>query len=411
MKSLACFIVKLLDLLLPKRDIIYFHGHVGNYCGNSKYMYKYMVESYKNKKINIVPLWISKSNKDTKKIEEENGAGFIVPSQSRKDRIFLLFKLLVARYIVVTSIGDLWQYRKCLNKSNRIIIQTSNGITIKSGWFMTPLIKKPFVIQKKTQDIDFFLVSSEIERYFFSSTVLQDPRKFVITGEQRNDQFALQKKNTQLLKEELYHILEIGLEKKIAPKLILYAPSHRDAGILGKNYCTAPKFFPFKDFNSTGLIKELSENNWHIVIRSHIQAARFDTNEYDGLEELIDSGYVHFMGGDLVPDVNDYAILFDLIITDYSGVFLDFLCLDKPVLFIPYDLEKYTRERGLMFDYDLFTPGPKVLSQLDFIDEAKKLISDEMYYLDKRRYVKKIYFKYDDAHACERAVKLITPIS
>ena len=268
MKSLACFIVKLLDLLLPKRDIIYFHGHVGNYCGNSKYMYKYMVESYKNKKINIVPLWISKSNKDTKKIEEENGAGFIVPSQSRKDRIFLLFKLLVARYIVVTSIGDLWQYRKCLNKSNRIIIQTSNGITIKSGWFMTPLIKKPFVIQKKTQDIDFFLVSSEIERYFFSSTVLQDPRKFVITGEQRNDQFALQKKNTQLLKEELYHILEIGLEKKIAPKLILYAPSHRDAGILGKNYCTAPKFFPFKDFNSTGLIKELSEEEFQVTVKT-----------------------------------------------------------------------------------------------------------------------------------------------
>ena len=36
---------------------------------------------------------------------------------------------------------------------------------------------------------------------------------------------------------------------------------------------------------------------------------------------------------------------------------------NRPILFFPYDLEYYRDEdRGLIFDYEEFTPGPKVYS-------------------------------------------------
>jgi CDP-glycerol glycerophosphotransferase (TagB/SpsB family) len=44
----------------------------------------------------------------------------------------------------------------------------------------------------------------------------------------------------------------------------------------------------------------------------------------------------------------------------YSSKYLDFLLLDRQVMFLPYDLEYYKEARGFMVDdFDKWTPGPK----------------------------------------------------
>ena len=50
----------------------------------------------------------------------------------------------------------------------------------------------------------------------------------------------------------------------------------------------------------------------------------------------------------------------DLLITDYSSIFFDFLLTDKPVLFYPYDKDDYlTKDRSMYDEYDTVTPGHK----------------------------------------------------
>ncbi len=53
----------------------------------------------------------------------------------------------------------------------------------------------------------------------------------------------------------------------------------------------------------------------------------------------------------------------DLLLTDYSSIYFDFLLLDRPLLFNPYDLERYkATNRTLLFDYERMTPGAKALT-------------------------------------------------
>ena len=48
----------------------------------------------------------------------------------------------------------------------------------------------------------------------------------------------------------------------------------------------------------------------------------------------------------VVPSVNDLLPVCDCLICDYSALYHDFLLLDKPLIMVPYDMEKILKERG-----------------------------------------------------------------
>ncbi len=69
-------------------------------------------------------------------------------------------------------------------------------------------------------------------------------------------------------------------------------------------------------------------------------------------------GLDHVSTLDGVDDIYPLLDAFDVLVTDYSSVFLDFLLLDRPVVFYAPDLETYRAERGFYYDYETFVPGP-----------------------------------------------------
>jgi CDP-glycerol glycerophosphotransferase (TagB/SpsB family) len=81
-------------------------------------------------------------------------------------------------------------------------------------------------------------------------------------------------------------------------------------------------------------------------------------NDQARLPDLAGLSRVH-----LIPSsVDPYPILphTDALISDYSSIFFDYLLLDRPLVFYPYDLDDYrTYSRALYDDYDTVTPGPK----------------------------------------------------
>ena len=75
----------------------------------------------------------------------------------------------------------------------------------------------------------------------------------------------------------------------------------------------------------------------------------------------------------------DYINLFDALITDYSSIYLDYMLLERPIIFLPYDLKDYENSVGFTMDYNENTPGEKPTTQKDFIDILTKIKNTPKY--------------------------------
>ncbi|MCL2298920.1 MAG: CDP-glycerol glycerophosphotransferase family protein, partial [Firmicutes bacterium] len=62
----------------------------------------------------------------------------------------------------------------------------------------------------------------------------------------------------------------------------------------------------------------------------------------------------------------------DLLISDYSSLVFEYSLLGRPMLFYPYDLEAYEKERSFYFPYLRFVPGDLVWDTGDIVDGVRR---------------------------------------
>lgn len=76
----------------------------------------------------------------------------------------------------------------------------------------------------------------------------------------------------------------------------------------------------------------------------------------------------------------------DILITDYSGCFIDHLLLDRPQIFFAYDLEQYlAADLGFLYDYREIVPGPVCMDNRQLLRELEILAAGEDPCRDKRK--------------------------
>ena len=114
------------------------------------------------------------------------------------------------------------------------------------------------------------------------------------------------------------------------------------------------------------------------------------------------------------PESDIYPILkhVDVLITDYSAIYGDFLMLNRPIIFFPYDMEEHIRVRGnYTLDYNKVTPGPKVYDIKSLIKALDEVLSGKDRYAGQRLDMLHFFFDYIDGNSSYRIFKLIESIS
>lgn len=103
-------------------------------------------------------------------------------------------------------------------------------------------------------------------------------------------------------------------------------------------------------------------------------------------------------------DTNELLSIVDVLITDYSSIFFDFLATDRPIIFYTPDLEEYERERGLYFSMDDM-PGPKCRSIVELIECLVKALASQPV-IDQSLYqaCRELYAPLEDGKATDRVI-------
>lgn len=195
--------------------------------------------------------------------------------------------------------------------------------------------------------------------------------KIKIWGQPRCDVLFDENDRERLLKD-LYN-------REIKPKkLILYAPTFRDD--------EETKLFCFDDFNISEFNRFLKENDIYILVRKHIKE-KADFSSYFS-ENILDFSKT--------DDVMELLNIFDMLITDYSSLYIDYLKLNRPIIFLTYDRDKYLNGRGFNFEQEKLMPGAFPTGMQYFM----QALLDKDSYENERNNVRSILDTTDD-RVCE----------
>ena len=113
------------------------------------------------------------------------------------------------------------------------------------------------------------------------------------------------------------------------------------------------------------------------------------------------------MQGDVVSEVNDVLRDFDVLVTDYSSIYYDWLMLDRPAVFLPYDLANYREAPGFYIPFNEIVGGPISETQAAFIEALSEAFSSDDSFGEQRGRVQKLVYCDVDGASTERVLKFL----
>ncbi|MCY7866529.1 CDP-glycerol glycerophosphotransferase family protein [Bacillus spizizenii] len=173
-------------------------------------------------------------------------------------------------------------------------------------------------------------------------------------------------------------------------KIILYAPTWKGTNV------AKVKNDVFQIIADMKKLENSIGDNYNLLIKVHPYLYNV-ASKFDELKGLLVPDYV---------DTNQLLSITDILITDYSSIFFDYLVLDKPILFYMWDADDYNEQRGQYFRNDEL-PGP-ILYNIREVEETINNI-DKVNYEFKHKYIefKKKFTSNEDGKVTERVVEYI----
>lgn len=347
-----------------------------HYNYNSRYLFEYVKENLPE----ITPLFVINDPELRNSLSSKYGKQYFIETENIQG-----IRQALSAGVWFTSAG-LPAYGTGLHKK-RLIINLWHGVPLKKIALLDPNLKKAARIYFKkifSENYTCILTTSHELIPLMARSFAVSEDKIKVWGQPRNDGL-FQKNDCRKILGQLFPDLPEYT------KTVLYAPTFRDYGQV--------QLFPFKDFDQKQLEAFLDEKNMLLFIRTHV-AEQGSAAPYLGKR-------IRFLGNEQAEDVTGILNIFDCLITDYSSIYIDYLLTDKPMIFLPYDRQQYLDGRGMNFDYDDVTPGPKPETFNDFLDA---LSPKEDFWKSERTRVNRLFNEIQHpcaADICNKVLKMI----
>lgn len=371
--------------VLKMRDIWLFGSDKGyRYTHNSKYLFEYVLKNHPE----IEAYWMTRSKEVYLDMKRQNlPVIFTVSLQG------ILYSLTAKVKIVSTWFDDILY---TFYDKRQKVAYLMHGIAPKKIYYDNIPKKKPkqtLFSWSKTKIARLFLENYKLEYSCFTpvpSYYLKDLMvkamhndNIYVVGQPRTDAFF------QLDANSIKDKYGIDRDKLV----ITYMPTHRSYGF-GE---PSPHLFIKND----EAIQFFNDNNICMIWKQHINMLR----KYKYIKA--DSCFVE-KSFDPTVDPQELLLITDLLITDFSSCFIDFMLLKRPILFYHYD--NYEKE-----DNDLYY-GEEILSKIGNVSKNEtELLNDIKNSLSQKETIDyeknwKIFNEYYDDRVCERCYTILKRI-
>lgn len=381
LRDLFYFGLRALNTIIPKKESQILFTSIPDYSDNAKALYEYVIANEKHQQCDII--WLV-NDPDILQMLTQKGVKIYLEKS-----IHGFYGIFRSKYIIGTH------NNYCgIKAKNQYIINLWHGVPLKAMGYVDNLESEDALedFRKGGEADDILTVTSSIVRNTMVTSFLIDPRKVVITGQPRNDYLFMDHQEQKLSK-----LLDLDISQY--NKLLLYMPTFR----VGRGRIEGAT--NHLDFLRSEYFNEFLRNNKILfVLKLHPFEENYwlsqdNFKEPNGNIVILKTGH---LTGQLIS-ISEVIKDFDILITDYSSIYFDFLLLNKPIIFLPLDLEQYTQTRGFSLEpYDFWTPGPKVTTVGMLIDEIQKCISDPTYYEKERKTINNLINQFQDGSSCER---------
>jgi CDP-glycerol glycerophosphotransferase (TagB/SpsB family) len=346
------------------------------FADNSKYFFLYL----QNEQSDITSVWLAKDRKLASILHQNGYRSYYQHS------LLGIYYALRAKYTIVDAHISLTNW-KFSNGSN--IIQLWHGKGMKKSGHTQSRFNNRSQFLNPNQNTKYFKIvaTSPKTAELIAETFSQPPTDVIVTGQPRTDVFFDSINGSNIDTNVTLQRIVMGAKEHSDKKLILYAPTFRPDGSNPLDQIEDS----LHEFNSL-----LKEKNWFLLLCLHPKFASKQNTETHNLSHImsIEPGF------DLYPHLKDI----DILITDYSNIYIDFLLLDKELVFFTFDKDWYAQETGLYDDFEELTPGPHVT---DF-DQLLIALQTKDAYKEQRERVRKTLFDHQDGFSAKRVFDELT---
>lgn len=372
--------------LIPRNKRIWVTGKISSweydndppaFFDNSKYFFLYLVTQTTER-----VYWLSSSDKEIEMLHDMNLPVVRFPS-------------IKGILVVLRAKFSFHHYGP-----NQIDMALQRGMIQLDFWHGTPLKKirydvvgKPLASKNLYFDImskggiEYISSTSEyLSKKILAGAFAAEQDRFLNYGYPRTDILKLDREsNLAFCKKYSRELLPYIERAERYSKVFLYMPTFRDDD---------PEYIAKANIDFELLNEKLKSINGIFFIKLHPLTKYLSFKQFDNIIQISN-------------DVDIYPFLqyVDYLITDYSSIYFDYLLLDREIIFIPYDYEKYVSKRELYFKYEDITPGKKYYSFQQFICDIVNV--DKLDNRERRKKVLDLLVKDYHFDACEKIYNFI----